>query len=372
MEININNYEIFIIDYLDNKLPPFETAQLIIFLEQNPHIKNDFEGLENIKVKPSLDESYGFSDVLLHPADYDADNLSLINYSHYFIAATEGDLSSIGKQRIDVFIKKYHHLEREYLLFAACKLKPDPKITFSNKKSLKNAAKPLVYKMFTHLTVAASVLILISIFLHIEPESTESLDKVIKERVNTTSETKTTVGTKEEKEVNTPAILSSKKHEEVKLSGKTNTSTKAVKDANNKAKSGSIERNAPINKMVKLKYTINNTGLITENQTKNFYTNLYEDIKLSQELSIASKEEQIETPVVERNQGSFKTGRILNSIIASGNQVAEQVPESLSGWLIADLGIKGFNLLTNNKFKIERQFSSNGNIESVKLRNQKD
>lgn len=371
MEININNYEIFIIDYLDNKLSPFETAQLIVFLEQHPHLKAELKGLDKIKVTPSSDDFFGFEDVIMQPNDFDAISISLKNYSYYFVAATEGDLSYTGNQNLYNFLKNNPQLEKEFNLFSNCKLTPGKKLTFKNKASLKKHLAPAYFKMFTNAAIAASVLILMSIFIRVEPDTLESLDKIITERANISTETKVISITKEEKVINKPNTSDNEINKELKSMKKISPSSKIsteVKSMKNESKAN----DTPINKMEKLKYNVNYTGLITENQTKNFYTNLYEDIKLSQELAMANREEQDLLNSTNKTQTSNKTGRILNSIILSGNQVVEQVPESLSGWLIADLGIEGFNLLTNNNFKIERQFSSKGNIKSLKLKNLKE
>ncbi|MCB9000870.1 MAG: hypothetical protein H6537_02720 [Bacteroidales bacterium] len=36
MKINRNNYEIFLVDYLDGKLTPEKEAMLMVFLHENP------------------------------------------------------------------------------------------------------------------------------------------------------------------------------------------------------------------------------------------------------------------------------------------------------------------------------------------------
>jgi hypothetical protein len=56
MEIDINNYESVLIDYFDGNLNALEVAEVLLFLEQHPEIKNEFEALgtlpetENISI----------------------------------------------------------------------------------------------------------------------------------------------------------------------------------------------------------------------------------------------------------------------------------------------------------------------------------
>ena len=47
MEININNYEVYVIDFIDGMLNEIDTANLLIFLDQNPVLKEEFEILIN-------------------------------------------------------------------------------------------------------------------------------------------------------------------------------------------------------------------------------------------------------------------------------------------------------------------------------------
>ena len=62
MRINRNNYEIFFIDFYDNKLTPAQKLEVELFLESNPDLKAEFEEFENVtiietaaKYEPKLD-----------------------------------------------------------------------------------------------------------------------------------------------------------------------------------------------------------------------------------------------------------------------------------------------------------------------------
>ena len=80
-------------------------------------------------------------------------------------------------------------------------------------------------------------------------------------------------------------------------------------------------------------------------------------------------EEILAEKTSQNNIRSIKAGRIINSVISSGEQLAEQLPQSVNGWLFADLGVKGFNLLTNNNYAINRSYSEKGRIEQLKIKN---
>lgn len=382
MEINMNNYEVFIIDYLDNKLGPVETAQLLLFLENHPGLKEEFEDLKTLTVTPSANESFGFNESLKQPADLDAVNLSMLNYTHYFIADVEGDLTPTGRNLVAKFLHEHPELVNEYNLFSVCKLQANNKITYPSKDELKIKQKPVYLRYYLATGIAASLLLLITVFMKLTPESEKTVKQAIQHsienQINTNNSPATTKEVKPSDEkgdaANTPTAPVIDK--------------KATKESNTVKKAKSVpavntgERKIapPVKKLEKRNVFINNTGLITENKTRNFYSDLYDDIRLSQELTIAELEEEASNQERQnelaasgsQQQGSIRgitAGRILSSVISSGAQVAEQLPESINGWLVADLGLKGFNLITNNKYSIDRKYSDKGNIERLKLVN---
>ncbi len=371
MEINLDNYEVFIIDYLDNKLGPLETAQLLLFLENHPGLKDEFEDLKAISVTSPSDEKFGFNESLKQPADTDAVNLSIHNYSHYFIAAIEGDLSQTGYNLVNQFLEKHPELISEYNLFKSCKIKPDYKTHFPDVQKLKVNSKPLFIRYYWAAAIAASFLLLITVFVRLTPETKDDLNKSLLNSIEQQAmEDGTSKIVKKDKEKEQKVDVPEKSKEESQVQKKSPSPEKEIEK-----KSTVIEqkaRIAPIRKIEKKSMIINTTPLISDNRTMNFYSNLFEDIQLSQELSMTEREENEEILAEKTSQNnirSIKAGRIINSVISSGEQLAEQLPQSVNGWLFADLGVKGFNLLTNNNYAINRSYSEKGRIEQLKIKN---
>lgn len=369
MEINIDNYEVFIIDYLDNKLGPLETAQLLLFLENHPGLKDEFEDLKTINITPTSNESFGFTESLKQPSDKDAVNLSFLNYSHYFIAATEGDLSETGYNLLNQFLEKHPELKSEYHLFEACKLKPDTKVHYPEPEKLKIKSKSVFMRYYLAIGIAASLLLIVTVFLRLTPETNKDLNRSMLNSIEQQANTNVSNTEKKDKEKESkPASI-----EENEISTQTKKSAtveKKTTDSKTSAKE-QTERVMPIRKIEKKNMIINTTGLISDNKTMNFYSNLYDDIRLSQELAMAEEEDQEEITVEKHSQNirNIKAGRILNSVLNSGEQLAEQIPQSMNGWLFADLGVKGFNLLTNNNYSINRSYSEKGRIEQLNVKN---
>ena len=50
--INKNNYEAFFLDYYEGNLTTEQVAELLLFIEQHPEHKEEFESFENISLVP--------------------------------------------------------------------------------------------------------------------------------------------------------------------------------------------------------------------------------------------------------------------------------------------------------------------------------
>jgi hypothetical protein len=359
--ININNYEEFIVNYLDGKTSPIETAELFLFLEIHPELNENIDELRKMIVTADSNLTYGFSEALKLSYDTNASQISPDNYTYYFVAAIEGDLTSKGTETLNRFIAEHPELAKEWELLHRCKVEAPAHLTFPNKESLKIKPKVTLFPYYLRwAAAAASILILISVFVRLEPETSESIENRL--------------GAYE-----VPVQGKPVKQQENDKAGKENEKSAVKKDVNpeaEKAKSPSVKKESakenmparteqePINNLPALKPTINNAQPF-EGSTRNTYTSLYNDIRLSQELMLAYAENQ-EQPATEEGQG-IRLGRRVNSYIQSGTQVASQVSESFGGWMLADLGVKGYNMLTDNEVKLIREVREDGSTGNIRL-----
>lgn len=359
--ININNYEEWIVNYLDGNLSPVEAAELFLFLEIHPELNEDIDELRKMMVVADSNLTYGFSEALKLNYDADASQLSSDNYIYYFTAAIEGDLSAKGTETLNLFIAQHPELASEWALLQQCKVEAPVYLTYPVKESLKIKPKVTLFPYYLRwAAAAASVLILISVFVRLEPETSESLENRI--GIN-------------ELPVQEPPVKQQEKDKAAK--GNENPSAKdSEKAIDEKSASPSIKKETvkeilpvrteqtPINNLPSLKPTINNAQPF-EGNMRNNYTSLYNDIRLSQELMLAYAEKQ-EQQVTEEGQG-IRLGRRVNSYIQSGTQVANQVSDSFGGWMLADLGVKGYNILTDNEVKLIREVRQDGSTGNVRL-----
>ncbi|MFA9215111.1 MAG: hypothetical protein ACEQSR_14935 [Candidatus Methylacidiphilales bacterium] len=154
MEININNYEEFIVDFLDGKLDDNAVAKLFVFLDQNPAIKAEFDLFNSNQ--PSLiaePMAFDFSGLLKK------EKVNVADYSDKLIALLENDLTPEETKSLETEIKTYPELAAEFELFKKTKLVPENDIVFANKPILTKKGGFTIFPLFARYSAVAAVFI---------------------------------------------------------------------------------------------------------------------------------------------------------------------------------------------------------------------
>lgn len=355
------NYEAFVISYLDGTLDPVETAELLLFLEQNPDLKEEVSGIAPLVLNPDEEIRYNFKEVLTQPADVNAVNLTDANYQHYFIAAHEGDLSPVGLNAVKTYVGNHPVLKKEYELYAAARLVADPAIRFPNPGQLKKPLLTGIRKLIYLGAAAASILILVTLYLRIEPVGSPGIAEKIGGREIQDEKT----ADKKNKRLVNPAGIASPVTTPVKEKPavKEDNSVKGKTDIESPSSS---ERNSEKINRITGRQILNNTPEPFNSSARNFYSDLFEDITKAQESMLARLEQEVaETP--ENTPAITRTGRRVGNLIRNGAQIASQVNQSFSGWMLADIGIEGINALTDNDLKLERIANPDGSTGKVRI-----
>jgi hypothetical protein len=157
VKINRNNYEVFFIDYYDDKLTTAQQLELELFLESNPDLKAEFEEFENIMIRPS-GIAYISKSKLKKPEVVEVAGISEASYEEYFIAWYENDLNPSEKASLLQFLESNPQLEKEFQLHKTLQV-PQQHIVFENKGQLKKRSLIAYYWS----AAAAALLILLSI-----------------------------------------------------------------------------------------------------------------------------------------------------------------------------------------------------------------
>lgn len=137
------------IDYLDGNLSPEMVAELLLFLEQNPDLKEEAELLENTPIMNEQEIVFENKNILKKPVFSD----------EQLVAFMENDLSATEQKKIKKAIESDIELNRRLQLFMLTRLQPELNIVFRNKEALKRGAR--VVSMYYYFSAAAGIIILL-------------------------------------------------------------------------------------------------------------------------------------------------------------------------------------------------------------------
>jgi hypothetical protein len=135
MTINSNNFEAYLLDYLEGNLDPLLTADLMAFLAENP----DYE-----RYIPEYDSNLSLSQSLVCPQKNslkkefaDVPEITPDNFDEFCIASCEGMLDKGQVSRLSGYIALHPDKQRDLDLYRILKLKPDTDLQFPGKEKLK-------------------------------------------------------------------------------------------------------------------------------------------------------------------------------------------------------------------------------------------
>ncbi len=168
--INRNNYESYLIDWMEGNLDVQTGEELMLFLDDNPDIKEELEEFENVFLEP---ESVEFSkkSILKKNRIIPADNINEDNFETFFIAWYENDLSLKEQNDVEQFVLANPFLKKEFELFGSLMVSLDEKVVYDNKELLYHRKK--VIPLFWISSAAAVLLVLITVFGLLKYSSTQ-------------------------------------------------------------------------------------------------------------------------------------------------------------------------------------------------------
>ncbi len=150
--INIDNYEIFFLDYLEGNLSEPQQKALECFLMEYPHLKEELEEMQIVEVEES-GVSIPKQNLQAIPFQCDFDD--------FCVAKLEDDLSPEDASLFTKYLLADKDRTAAYLQYEKTKLAADTTIMYPNKSALKKHRIVLV--PYWKVAVAASVLVMISI-----------------------------------------------------------------------------------------------------------------------------------------------------------------------------------------------------------------
>ncbi len=139
MNINVNNWEAYAVDYFDGTLSAQEQKELLAYVDSHPEIKDEFYSYQEFTVAPGkvvFKEKQALKQPIITPYGTINEN----NYEEYIVLYIDNELSENQEKEFLIFIKKNGFLKKEIELLAATKLNPDKKIVFTDKDLIRKNA----------------------------------------------------------------------------------------------------------------------------------------------------------------------------------------------------------------------------------------
>ncbi|MFH0841738.1 MAG: hypothetical protein V1903_03860 [Bacteroidota bacterium] len=160
MKPDRSNYEIWLIDWLDGNLDEARTEQLMLFLEENPDLKEEADSLSLAKLDPDMNISVMKSGLKRNPAD-----LPVSQVEYLSIAFLENDLSAAQAGELKESISLNSGNRKLFDAIQKTKLQPKD-YSFENKKGLlrETRAQKMSRLVVRSLSAAAAVTILMVTF----------------------------------------------------------------------------------------------------------------------------------------------------------------------------------------------------------------
>lgn len=175
MRIDINNYEEFVLDFLEGNLNEQKTEEMKAFLLMHPDISEDLEGLDEVVLEAENQTILhaDFTNQLKKTKINAVASINEDNFEELLIAELEQDLNPTQEQELKEFILLNPQLKQEQELTHRLKIQADTTVVFSHKSSLKKKNRAVVALWTISSSVAA--VLLISFWLFNLPSSNSRL-----------------------------------------------------------------------------------------------------------------------------------------------------------------------------------------------------
>ncbi|RAJ03839.1 hypothetical protein LX64_02716 [Chitinophaga skermanii] len=232
VDINISNYEQYLLCYIDGELNPEEIAALELFLEKYPDLRQELAQLEAVKLLPEEEIVFDNKAMLYRGAQ----GVHQHNYQSYMLSKVDGELSKAGEAELAAFLQNNPAYQGEMAAFMATKLQPDTSIGFGDKSVLykhRQKVQPIWLRR-TAWYAAAAVIAGIMVW---------QLPGMMEDRSVTPAQTTTTTATNEQNTTNaetvepsnTPAVSPQSNDIAIASNDAMNTTTQQASMANHAA-----------------------------------------------------------------------------------------------------------------------------------------
>jgi hypothetical protein len=338
MTISKNNFEAYLLDYIEGNLDALLTAELMAFLAENPEFEQYLPDNDNYSLSAV---GYNFESKKLLKKDLaDVPQINAGNFDEFCIAAGEGLLDNADLARLNEYMAEDPVLQRTFETYQKLRLRPDLSISCTEKHLLKKQDKKsfALRTLYYGLSIAASIAIIVLLISKNQgPYPTSSPQNLA---LNNTSEAtvlqKDYLLTEDKIEAGLPSAVNGEKNNH-------HTSKKAFKTQ-------SIPG-------TETQYTENNSGRETIPLEK------LNPLAYSSIASGKPKDLNLKSAVSEKTQNSTDAFSEI-----SGNETRfTALLSKVNFWKTAESAISGFNQLTEAKLSISKTVDESGKLMSLQV-----
>ena len=349
MKINRNNYEIFVLDFLEGNLNSDEMNKFRAFLEKNPELKQVIYSGVDFKLLPGVIKFSGKTHLKKSPADL---LKSIPDFYYTCISLIEQDLTIEESENFRKQLSEDSRKQEVFMEFRKTKLKP-VNINYEDKNALKKPVGSQRIRNFWVPVAAASVLILfllyrilINIQAPVEEIIISKADQPFQEKVLSPTEPNQNLSNApSEKEVIT--VTKPEQPGIVVYNEKNIFSEKLVTDPNNNP-----ARNVPISRSetIKMDYLISLKGYLTPP---------------------VRPDNRLKPPIIyipeylsQQDLNAFKSYTIEDFNVKLLKTITKEIKPPLLV-SVANAGIVGANMLTGWNMRLNTTLDSDGQLSSI-------
>ncbi len=164
MKIGRHNYESWFLDYLDGKLDAGQEETLLSFLDFNPDLREEFEGLERIRLE-GKNLTYDLKATLRKPLAQPDRQDMLDHFEDYCISSIEQQLSPQEETMLQGILEDEPAKRNIYRLYRSTIIKAEEGIQYPGKSRLKKRYIDIPRVRLAVSSIAAAVLLGLAITL---------------------------------------------------------------------------------------------------------------------------------------------------------------------------------------------------------------
>ncbi len=353
--VNRDNYEIYILDYVEGNLSPAKAAAFRDFLNQNPDIKQQVSFLKESPALNSPATSFAKKNTLKR--DVNTGTLTPSNAEAFIIADMEGDLDDEARRKLLKLAETDAGVAKTMALYQKTRLTPGNEI-YSNKGKLKHKVSKS-RRLYASLAWASSVAAAILILFLLLPFSDKAPQIGIADNTDNPVPAQEKIAEPDKNPVakdapETPLEQSRKPYENPDAA---KVPVPQNPDENMPVTPEETENDdvaAPVKMPV---IRINNIEIA---QVSKIHRN-YSPAPEIPSIDIYQKADAVSRRQYERSQG------LLGSLYNNLNITEPSLP-SVDVWDIAQAGVKGFNALTENNMELDRKVNEQGRVVALAIK----